>query len=52
MPVTLAGDLGAVLSQVQEDGKERVIAFASRSLSRQEQNYSLTRQERLGTSHF
>ena len=31
--------LGAVLYQKQEDGKERVIAYASRTLNRSEQNY-------------
>ena len=31
--------IGAVLAQVQDDGSESVIAYASRSLSRQEQRY-------------
>ena len=38
--------LGAVLSQVQ-NGVERVIAYASRSLDRREMNYCITRKELL-----
>jgi hypothetical protein len=37
--------LGAMLSQLQDDGKEHVIAYASRSLNQAEQNYSVTDQE-------
>ena len=33
------GGLGAVLTQVSEDGKERPVAFASRTLSKSERNY-------------
>ena len=39
--------IGAILSQVQDDGGEAVIAYASRSLSRQEQRYCVTRRELL-----
>ena len=38
--------LGAVLSQ-EQDGSEVVIAYASRALSRPEQNYDVTRRELL-----
>ena len=37
--------LGAVLSQHDEGGKERVIAYASRSLNKAETNYPITDQE-------
>ena len=39
--------LGAVLSQSQQDGTERVIAYASRSLNDHEKNYCTTRLEML-----
>ena len=44
--------IGAVLSQVQEDGLERVIAYGSRTLSKAEQNYCVTRKELLALVHF
>ena len=44
--------IGAILSQVQDDGGEAVIAYASRSLSRQEQRYCVTRRELLAVVEF
>lgn len=48
--------LGAVLSQQQEDGQIHPVAFASRALSLQEKNYSVTDLETLAVvwavSHF
>jgi len=43
--------IGAVLSQVQES-QERVIAYASRLLSRAERNYCVTRRELLAVVYF
>jgi len=43
--------IGGVLSQYQ-DGVERVVAYASRSLDRREQNYCVTRKELLAVVHF
>src|ERR1044072_2098275 len=37
--------LGAVLSQIDEENRERVIAYASRSMNRAESNYGITDQE-------
>ena len=39
--------IGAVLSQVQADGTERVVAYGSRSLNDHERNYCTTRLEML-----
>ncbi|CAG2185648.1 unnamed protein product [Mytilus edulis] len=43
--------IGAVLSQVQE-GKERVIGYASRTLNKPERNYCVTRKELLAVVYF
>ena len=40
------------MSQVRNDGSECVIAYASRSLSRQEQRYCVTRREWLAVVEF
>ncbi|GBB83183.1 hypothetical protein RclHR1_00010065 [Rhizophagus clarus] len=37
--------LSAILSQLQENGKEHVIAYASRSMNRAEMNYAITDQK-------
>ena len=52
LPVTLACDssaygLGAVISHVMENGKERTIAFASRSLNSAKKNYAQIHKEAL-----
>ena len=49
--------LGAVLTQVQNDGKERPVAYASRTLSKSERNYDAHKLEFLAlkwsvTDHF
>ena len=48
--------VGAVLSQYQDDGVEKPVAFASRSLSKAEKNYSHLKKEGLavifGVKHF
>jgi hypothetical protein len=43
--------IGAVLSQVI-DGKEMVLGYASRTLSKAERNYCVTRRELLAVIHF
>ena len=43
-----SGDgLGAVLEQVQEDGRSHPVAYASRSLTKAECNYGVTELEAL-----
>ena len=44
--------IGAVLSQVQEDGRERVITYASRVLTKPERRYCVTRRELLAVVTF
>ena len=44
--------IGAVLSQVQDDGQERVIAYGSRVLSKAERRYCVTRRELLAVVYF
>ena len=44
--------IGAVLSQVDEAGRERVISYGSRLLSKPERNYCVTRRELLAVVSF
>ena len=44
--------IGAVLSQIQSDGQERVVAYASRLLSKSERHYCVTRKELLAVVVF
>ena len=43
--------IGAVLSQIQ-DGEEKVVAYGSRVLTKQEKRYCVTRRELLAVVHF
>ena len=43
--------IGPVLSQI-EDGKERVFAYANRTLSKAERRYDVRRREMLAVVHF
>jgi len=45
------GNIGCVLSQMQ-NGQERVVAYAGRTLNRNEQNYCVTRKKLLAIVHF
>ncbi len=47
-----AHSIGAVLSQISDDGHERVIAYASRKLTETEQNYCATRRELLAALYY
>ena len=44
--------IGGVLSQLDEDGRERVIAYNSRLLSKQERQYCVTRRKLLAVVAF
>ena len=44
--------ISAMLSQLQEDGNECVVAYTSRVLSRQERNYCVTQRELLAVVTF
>ena len=43
--------IGAVLSQIQ-NGEEKVIGYGSKTLSKEERNYCVTRRELLAVVHF
>ena len=44
--------VGTVLSQIQKDGEERVIAYSSRTLNRKQRNYCTTKRELLAVVIF
>ena len=47
-----AAGIGAVLSRCDDDGKEHVVAYASRLLSKSKQNYCVTRRKLLAMVTF
>ena len=44
--------IGAVLSQLDDEGRERVVAYGSRTLSKAERRYCVTRRELLAVVVF
>ena len=44
--------IGAMLSQLDDENKERVIAYATRTLSKPERQYCVTRKELLSVITF
>ena len=46
------GGIGGVLSQLQADGSEQVVGYGSRTLSKSERNYCVTRRELLAMVYF
>ena len=44
--------IGAVLAQIDENGKERVIAYGSKAMSKHELGYCITRKELLAIFYF
>ena len=44
--------IGAVLSQINENGKEQVVSYGSHSLNKHELGYCVTRKELLAIYHF
>ena len=44
--------VGGVLSQIQEDGQEKVISYASKNLSKTQENYCTTMRELLASVVF
>jgi len=44
--------IGGVLGMICDDGKERVVAYGSKNLSKSQQNYCTTHRELFATRHF